>query len=90
MRRPRPQRGQAAVELIAAVPLVILAGLVAWQLVAVLAAGLRAEERVRAEALRAAGPAGRLVPVAASARVPAVLPGLGGLRVTARAAVRAP
>ena len=46
MRRSRRQRGQAAVELLAAVPLVILAGLLAWQLVAVLAAGLRAEERV--------------------------------------------
>ena len=90
VRRAHGQRGQAAVELLAAVPLMILAGLVAWQLVAVLAAGLRAEERVRAEGLRAAGPAGRLVPVAASARVPALLPGLGGLRVTARAAVRAP
>lgn len=90
MRGARRQRGQAAVELIAAVPLLILAGLVAWQLVAVLAAGLRAEERVRAEGLRAAGAAGRLVPVTASAGVPALLPGTAGLRVEARAAVRAP
>jgi hypothetical protein len=83
-------RGQAAVELLAAIPIVLVAGLLAWQLVAVLAAGLRAQERVRAEALRAAGASGRTVLVAASARVPELVPGVRGLRVRARAGVRAP
>jgi hypothetical protein len=89
VRRGR-QRGQAAVELLAAIPVLLLAGLVAWQLVAVLAAAMRAQERVRAEALRAGGPAGRVVTVTAEARVPAVLPWADGLRVRARTGVRAP
>ena len=87
--RPR-QAGQAAVELLAAIPILVVAGLLAWQLVGVLAAGFRAELRVRAEALEAAGAAGRTVLVSATERVPALLPGVGGLRVTARAAVRVP
>ena len=87
--RPR-HAGQAAVELLAAVPVLVLAGLLAWQLVGVLAAGLRAEQRVRLEALRAAGVAGRTALVSASERVPALLPGTAGLRVVARAAIRLP
>ena len=89
MIRPR-SRGQAAVELLAAIPIVVIAGLLAWQLVAVLAGGLRAQERVRAEGLRASGAPGRTVVVTASARVPQLLPGVRGLRVRARAGVRAP
>jgi len=83
-------RGQAAVELLASIPLLVLVGLLAWQLVGVLAAGMKAQERVRAEALRAVGASGRTVMVSAAARVPAVLPGVDGLRVRARAAVRTP
>ena len=89
MIRPR-SRGQAAVELLAAIPIVVVAGLLAWQLVAVLAGGLRAQERVRAEGLRATGVPGQTVVVTASARVPQLLPGVGGLRVRARAGVRVP
>jgi hypothetical protein len=87
--RPR-QGGQAAVELLAAVPVLVLAGLLAWQLVGVLAAGFRAEQRVRLEALNAVGAAGRTALVATSERVPALLPGTAGLRVVARAAIRLP
>jgi hypothetical protein len=83
-------RGQAAVELLAAIPLLVLVGLLAWQLVGVLAAGMRAQERVREEALRALGASGRTITVAATARVPSILPGVEGMRVRARAAVRAP
>jgi hypothetical protein len=83
-------RGQAAVELLAAIPVVIIAGLLAWQLVAVLAGGLRAQERVRAEGLRATGAPGETVVVTASAAVPQLLPGARGLRVRARAGVRVP
>jgi hypothetical protein len=78
------------VELLAAVPILVMAGLLAWQLVAVLGAGMRAQERVRAEALRATGAPGRTVLVTESARVPTVLAGVAGLTVRARAAVRAP
>lgn len=77
-------------ELLAAIPILVLVGLLAWQLLGVVAAGMRAEQRVRAEALRAAGASGRTVLVSASARVPALLPGIEGLHVRARAAVRAP
>ena len=59
-------------------------------LVAVLAAGFRAEAEVRAEALRAAGAAGRTLVVSATERVPELLPGVAGLRIHARASVRAP
>jgi hypothetical protein len=87
--RPR-QGGQAAVELLAAVPVLVLAGLLAWQLVGVLAAGFRAEQRVRLEALNEARAAGRTALVSTSERVPALLPGTAGLRVVARAAIRLP
>ena len=90
MRRRAGREGQAAVELLVAIPLVVLAALMAWQLVAVLGAGMRAEQRVRAEALRAVGATGRTVVVSAAARVPTVLPGVDGLTIRSRAAVRAP
>lgn len=83
-------RGQAAPELLAAIPIVLAAGLVAWQLVAALWAGVQAQERLRAEGLRATGESGQVVTVRARVPVPGVLPGLGGLHVEARAAVRAP
>lgn len=86
----RPPRGQAAVEVLAAIPLLVLAGLLAWQLMAVLAAGLRAERDVRARAMAASGPAGGVVVVTATAPVPTVLPGVRGLRVPARAGIRVP
>ncbi len=86
----RGARGQAAVELLVAIPVLVLVGLVAWQLVGVLAAGFRAEAEVRAQALRAAGAAGRTLVVSATERVPQLLPGVAGLRIHARAAVRAP
>lgn len=89
-RRPAATRGQAAVELLAAIPLVLGAALLAWQLLAVLAAGMRAQDGLLAEALRAGGPSGRVVAVRARAPVRVLLPGLGGLRVEARGAVRTP
>lgn len=82
--------GQAALELLAAVPALLLAALLAWQLAAVVGAGMRAEERVRREALAATGSPGRLTTVVATEAVPGVLPGAGGLRIGARAAVRTP
>jgi hypothetical protein len=87
VRRRRPA-GQASVELIALVPVLLAVGLLAWQLVAVIGAGLRAEERARQQGLRAGG--GGVATVSVSEPVPALLPGVRGLRIGARASVRTP
>ncbi|MEQ8834452.1 MAG: hypothetical protein RIB67_08400 [Miltoncostaeaceae bacterium] len=82
-RRGRPgARGQAAVEVLAAVPAVLLAALLAWQLVAVVGAGLRAQDiaRERAMSVPASAPA---VTVTVRERVTVVLPGLGRIEVPA-------
>lgn len=74
--------GQAAIEVLAAVPAVVLAALVAWQLAAVIGAGLRAQDAAREAALAvSAGERARVVTV--RERVPAVLPGLGRIEVPA-------
>lgn len=86
-RRRYAQRGQAALELLGALPLLLAVALVAWQLVAVLGAAQHATERARVEALRSAG-SGGVVTVRAEVKVPSFLPGTGGLTVTARSAVR--
>jgi hypothetical protein len=78
------------VEAIAAMPLLLLAALVAWQLAAVVVAGLRAEERVRAAALTAGPAGGRVVTTDARVPVPALLPVDLRVAVSARAAVRTP
>ncbi len=89
--RRRAAGGQAAIELLAAVPLLVLAALLAWQLVAVVGAGMSAEHRVRERALRVArAPAGGVTTVGAEAPVPGLVPGGGGMVVRARGAVRVP
>ena len=88
--RRRDGRGQAAVELLAMIPVLVLVVLLGWQLAAVIGAGARAQEEVRERALGATGGSGRIVVVTAAEAVGAVLPGLGGLRVRARVGVRAP
>ena len=75
--------------MLAALPLLLLVGLVAWQLVAVLGTAQEATERARVEALGASGSGGS-VTIEKTVRVPSFFPGTGGLRVTARSAVRAP
>ncbi len=87
--RRRAGRGQAAVEVLALLPLLVVVALIGWQLAAVVSAALRADERVRREALGASG-AGRVVVVEEAVRVPAFLPGVRGLRVPARVGVRTP
>jgi hypothetical protein len=74
---------------LALVPLLVVVALIGWQLAAVVTAALRADERVRQDALGARG-AGRFVVVDAAARVPAFLPGVRDLRVPARVGVRTP
>lgn len=87
--RGRRAAGQAAVELVALVPVLLAVGLLAWQLVAVIGAGLRAEEQARQRGLRAAG-GGGVATIAVSEPVPSLVPGARGLRIGARASVRTP
>ncbi len=82
--------GQAALELLALVPLLLVAALLAWQLAAVVGAGMRAQERVRAEAIGAGASGGGTGTVAATEDVPGLLPGVRGLSIRARATVRTP
>jgi hypothetical protein len=88
--RGQGHRGQASLELIAFIPVLVIAGLLGWQLMAVIATGLRAQEQVRVEALQAVVAGGRTLILSATVPVPVVLPGATGLRVSARAAVRTP
>lgn len=85
----RREAGQGAIELLAAVPIVLAAGLVAWLLAGALWAGMRAEEEVRRQALEAR-PGGGWVTVTATQPVPALAPALAGLEVRARGTVRTP
>lgn len=85
-RRHRAAAGQAALELLVCAPLILLAGVVAWQVAAAMWAGIRAEEAVRREGLRASGSG--VVEVRAAADVPDLL--VPGGRVVVRARVVAP
>ena len=82
--------GQAAVELLALLPVLVAAALLAWQLVVVVRAAEEAQERARAGALAAMGPPGAVITVRAHVPVPAILPGAGGLAAVAAAAARSP
>jgi len=82
--------GQATVELLALLPVLVAAALLAWQLVAIVRAAEEAQERARAAALVARGPSGSVVTARARVSVPAILPGAGGLAAAAAAAARSP
>jgi hypothetical protein len=88
-RRPAA-RGQASIELLAMVPLIILAGLLAWQLMAVLTSGLQAQDEVRAKALRAGPASAGTTIVTSTVPVPSLLPGVHGLSIRAAAGIRTP
>ena len=77
--------GQASVEAIALVPLMVAVVLLVWQLAVLVRGSLIAQEQVRAMALPTRG-AGT-VEVRASVRVPTLLPGIGTLRIPVRAVV---
>lgn len=87
-RRHRRARGQASLEVLAAVPLLIVAVLVGWQLVALVRGAMLAQEDARARALHASGRG--QVSVQATRRVRSVLPGVGELRVRVTAVTQAP
>ena len=86
--RWRAAAGQAAVELLAALPVLLLAALMAWQLAVVGRAAVEAEEQLRRQGLRASGPAGSTVPLQVAVPVPGPL--AAGVRVRAVGAVRLP
>lgn len=83
------QRGQASLELIALLPIIVGAALVAVQVAGMLAASSAAQDQARERALRASGANGAMVTVTGASRAPA-LPGLGTGGITVTASVRAP
>lgn len=80
--------GQASVEAIALVPVMLAVVLLGWQLAVLVRGSLIAQEQVRALALPAYGDG--TIRVSASVRVPTLLPGAGELRIPVRAVVLAP
>lgn len=85
------EHGQAALEVVAVLPLLVGLAVLAVQVAAVLAAASSAQEHARSRALHATGRSGEVVTVEGSARPPG-LAGLGarGGVLRARAAVRLP
>lgn len=87
----RGERGQASLEVVALLPLLIALALLAVQVASVLAAASQAQDRLREKAMQVTGRSGELVTVTASARPPALAAlGARGGPVRVRAAVRAP
>lgn len=80
MTHPAPSRGQASVELLALIPLLALVAASVWQVTAIVAATLRAEESARRTALTGTGGTHR-------EPVVAILPGMRGLVVVRRSPV---
>lgn len=83
------QRGQASLELIALVPIIVGAALVAVQVAGMLAASSAAQDRARERAIAATGRPGAMLTVTGTARPPA-LPILSPDGVRVAASVRAP
>ena len=78
--RRRASRGQASVELIALVPVLVGIVILVWQLAVVVRGALLAQERVR-EAAHAPATHG-IVHVNGGVRVPTLLPGIGELTIS--------
>jgi hypothetical protein len=89
-RRPA-ENGQASLEVLALLPVLVGVALAAVYLAGILAASGQAQDRARARAMMATGESGAMVAVSGTARWPGVsLPGLGRGTSLVRAAVRAP
>lgn len=85
------QRGQASLEVLALLPVLIGVALAAVYVTGLLAAAGRAQDRARAAAMRATGDTGAVVTVAGTSRAaPSALPGAAEPRWRVRAAVRLP
>ena len=83
------ERGQAAVEAVALVPVLLLVVVAAWQLVAIGVAALRADEHLRREGMSgSARGQNSTIDLRARVAVPALLPAAGDISVIARGAVR--
>lgn len=90
-RPPVGQRGQASLEVLALLPVLIGVALAAVYLTGLLAAAGQSQDRARAAAMRATGTAGAVVTVTGTSRAaPPVLPGAAVPRWRVRAAVRVP
>ena len=83
------QRGQASLELLALLPIIVGAALVAVQVAGMLAASSAAQDRARDRAMAATGRAGAMLTVTGTARAPG-LPLLSSNGVRVAASVRAP
>lgn len=77
------QRGQASLELVGAIPIILVAVMVVLQLAAFVRGAMLVREDVRAQALRASGSG--TITVVARRRVASLIPGLGPFTITARA-----
>ncbi len=86
--RRRASRGQASVELIALVPVLVGIVVLVWQLAVVVRGALLAQDRAREAALAPGGHG--IVRLNGVVRVPTLLPGVGELTVPFRGVVRAP
>lgn len=88
---PTGHRGQASLEVLALLPVLIGLALAAVYVAALLAAAGQSQDRARAAAMRATGTPGAVVTVTAASRAtPSLLPGAAGARWRVRAAVRLP
>ena len=86
--RRRGCEGQASVEALALVPVLVGAVVLVWQLAVIGVAALQVHEQVRVRAVSAAPTgSGR---VSADVTAPALLPGLGRLRLRAGAEIYVP
>lgn len=87
----RAPAGQATVEMLALLPVLVIAALVAVYVVGMLAAASRAQDSARQRALAGTGTPGALAHVAGVVRSPRLLPfGPRPDAVTVRAGVRLP
>jgi hypothetical protein len=83
------QGGQAAIEAVALVPVLLLAVLAAWQLVAIGVAALHADAQIRREGMSGGvQDSSAIGDLRARVEVPALMPAVGGMSVVARGAVR--
>jgi len=87
----RREKGQASIEVLSLVPVLVLLAIAAVQVATMLAAASAAQDDARQRAVAATGPSGAMVTVVGTARMPA-MPALGRRfdPATARAGIRLP
>ncbi|MEI7521293.1 MAG: hypothetical protein WCK40_08100 [Thermoleophilia bacterium] len=87
----RREKGQASIEVLSLVPVLVLLAIAAVQVATMLAAASAAQDDARQRAVAATGPSGAIVTVTGAARMP-VMPVLGRRfdPATARAGIRLP